>query len=81
MNLSNHSVVHAIDVFSENERLEKEHDDKPSVRLQLHLENDGVYLEKYIRNPRHIQFKVNKYENIVHFGERDYSIKKHPHLH
>ena len=42
--------------------------------------NDGVYLEKAIINPRHIEFQVlcDKYGNCIHLGERECSIQVHP---
>jgi acetyl-CoA carboxylase biotin carboxylase subunit len=39
---------------------------------------EGVYLEKLIQNPRHIEFQImaDHYGNIVHLGERDCSLQR-----
>lgn len=40
--------------------------------------DDTMYLEKYVINPKHIEFQIiaDKYGNIVHLGERDCSIQR-----
>lgn len=40
--------------------------------------NPGVYIEKFIENPRHIEFQIfaDSYGNVVHLGERDCSIQR-----
>lgn len=40
--------------------------------------NGGVYLEKFIECPRHIEFQIlaDSYGNTIHLGERDCSIQR-----
>jgi acetyl-CoA carboxylase, biotin carboxylase subunit len=40
--------------------------------------NSGVYIEKFIERPRHIEFQIlaDNYGNVIHLGERDCSIQR-----
>ena len=40
--------------------------------------NDGMYMEKYIEEPRHIEFQIvgDQFGHVVHLSERDCSIQR-----
>ena len=40
--------------------------------------NDGVYIEKFIENPKHIEIQIlaDEQGNVVHLGERDCSMQR-----
>ncbi|HEX5084537.1 MAG TPA: acetyl-CoA carboxylase biotin carboxylase subunit [Blastocatellia bacterium] len=48
------------------------------AEAEVAFKNSGVYLEKYIANPRHIEIQVlgDNFGNVVHLGERECSIQR-----
>lgn len=40
--------------------------------------NDGIYIEKFVEEPRHIEFQIvgDQHGNVVHLSERDCSIQR-----
>jgi acetyl-CoA carboxylase biotin carboxylase subunit len=45
---------------------------------EMNFGNGAVYIEKYISDPRHIEFQMlaDHYGNVIHLGERDCSIQR-----
>ncbi len=40
--------------------------------------NDGIYIEKFVEEPRHIEFQIigDQFGNVIHLSERDCSIQR-----
>jgi acetyl-CoA carboxylase biotin carboxylase subunit len=63
-------------VWAESE-LEKAYDNARTEALAS-FKNDGVYMEKFVEEPRHIEIQVagDRYGKVCHMSERDCSIQR-----
>lgn len=54
------------------------HWDSAKQESQAAFGNDGIYMEKYIEEPRHIEIQLagDQYGNVCHLSERDCSIQR-----
>ncbi len=45
---------------------------------EIGFNDDSMYIERFIENPRHIEFQIlgDSYGNIIHLGERDCSLQR-----
>jgi acetyl-CoA carboxylase biotin carboxylase subunit len=48
------------------------------VEAEANFGNAGVYLEKYVEEPRHVEIQImaDNYGNVVYLGERDCSVQR-----
>ena len=66
-----------IRVVNSEEELEQSYNIvKQEARISF--SSDEVYIEKYIKNPRHVEIQIlaDEHGNIVHLGERDCTIQR-----
>ena len=45
---------------------------------KISFNNDEIYMEKFIQNPRHVEIQIlaDEHGNVIHLGERDCSIQR-----
>src|SRR5687767_8402514 len=61
----------------QEEDMEKAYD-TAKAEAAASFKNDGIYMEKFVEEPRHIEFQVagDQYGNVCHMSERDCSIQR-----
>ena len=59
------------------EQLEKEYD-LVKQEAKVSFNDDSLYLEKFVENPRHVEIQVlaDEHGNCIHLGERDCSVQR-----
>ena len=66
-----------IRVAYNEEALKKEYD-IVKQEAKVSFNDDSIYIEKFIENPRHIEIQIlaDEYGNCIHLGERDCSVQR-----
>lgn len=66
-----------IRVAYSKEQLEKSYD-LVKKEAKISFNDDSIYLEKFIENPRHVEIQIlaDEHGNVVHLGERDCSVQR-----
>jgi len=64
-------------VVWKEEDIEKAYE-SAKIEAAASFKNDGIYMEKYVEEPRHIEIQVagDQYGNVCHLSERDCSIQR-----
>lgn len=59
------------------EELEKDYD-LVKQEAKIAFNDDSIYLEKFVENPRHVEIQIlaDEHGNAIHLGERDCSIQR-----
>ena len=59
------------------DQLEKEYD-LVKQEAKISFNDDSLYLEKFVENPRHVEIQVlaDEHGNCIHLGERDCSVQR-----
>lgn len=66
-----------IRVAYNKDELEKEYD-LVKQEAKISFNDDSIYLERFVENPRHVEIQVlgDEHGNAVHLGERDCSVQR-----
>ena len=64
-------------IFWEETEMERNYD-MAKTEAAASFKNDGIYMEKFVEEPRHIEIQIagDQYGNICHLSERDCSIQR-----
>lgn len=66
-----------IRIVHEKNELKKAYE-TAKTEAKVAFNDDAMYMEKFIENPRHIEFQIlaDNHGNVIHLGERDCSVQR-----